>query len=355
MENKVNRILQDKINSLSTQELEALGQSYIGRYALVLYNQMFIVSKIIIYSTFVYSNGVDLNDEERDIRIGDKTLYFTLEKGEMFKLIDLAVEGDLLNVRQSDGSYSNLTIKELDLTHILLTDEYGVIPDKLMNFPISRKRMINAMLMGIGWLENRGLPQMPTQQAPAPTFTGNSSKILNYLQVPQQVSDNFPEDIKEFVAIIEGSQEIYSESVDSNQKEKLAELIVTWMRQLMEFLQTQNLGIYGNMNVKLEQQTLPKSDVHTLPPTPQPPTPPQTPPPAPPQRKPRTPKPKPEPPAPPTPPEPPTPSQHEHKPPFTKEELEDAIASAEIMAEIGDEDGIKDLKDLRSLYNRYYS
>jgi outer membrane biosynthesis protein TonB len=186
-----------------------------------------------------------------------------------------------------------------------------------------------------------------------PIFTGNSSKILNYLQVPQQVFDNFPEDIKEFVAIIEGSQEIYSESVDSNQKEKLAELIVTWMRQLMEFLQTQNLGIYGKMNVKLEQQTLPQNDVHALPPTPQPPT--QTPPPAPPQPKQRTPKPKPEPPAPPTPPEPPTPSQQEHQPPFTKEELEDAIASAEIMAEIGDEDGIKDLKDLRSLYNRYYS
>jgi len=353
MEDKINRILQDKINLLSIQELEALGQSYIGKYALVLKNQMLIVSKIIIYSTFVYSNGIDLNDEERDIRIGDKTLYFTLEKGEMFKLIDLAVEGDLINVRQSDGYYSNLTIKELDETHILLTDEYGVIPDKLMNFPISRKRMINPMLMGIGWLKNRGLPQMPTQQAPAPTFTGNSSKILNYLQVPQEVSDNFPEDIKEFVAIIEGSQEIYSESVDSNQKEKLAELIVTWMRQLMEFLQTQNLGIYGKMNVKLEQQTLPKNDIHALPPTPQPPT--QTPPPAPPQPKQRTPKPKPEPPAPPTPPEPPTPSQHEHKPPFTKEELEDAIASAEIMAEIGDEDGIKDLKDLRSLYNRYYS
>ena len=54
-------------------------------------------------------------------------------------------------------------------------------------------------------------------------------------------------------------------------------------------------------------------------------------------------------------PEPPTPPQEEHQPPFTKEELEDAIASAEIMAEVGDEDGIKDLQDLRSLYNRYYS
>ena len=67
------------------------------------------------------------------------------------------------------------------------------------------------------------------------------SKILEYLEIPDNVSDGFPEDIKEFVAIIEGSQEIYSETKDSSQKEKLAELIVTWMRQLMEFLKTQNL------------------------------------------------------------------------------------------------------------------
>ena len=352
-DNKVNRILQDKINLLSKQDLEALGQSYVGKYAFVLYNKLYKVSKIKSYSFDIATqNGLPNDEDWRDRKKGDNTIYFTLENDEDWELVDIAVVGDTLNVRDlRGGGYTNLEITFIDEKNLDFTDDRSFTP------PISRTRMITPMLMDIGWLENRGLPQMPTQQAPAPTFTSNSSKILNYLQVPQEVSDNFPEDIKEFVAIIEGSQEIYSESVDSNQKEKLAELIVTWMRQLMEFLQTQNLGIYGKMNVKLEQQTLPKNDEHTLPPTPQPPTPPQTPPPTPPPTPPhrKPPKPKPEPPAPPTPPEPPTPPQEEHQPPFTKEELEDAIASAEIMAEIGDEDGIKDLQDLRSLYNRYYS
>ena len=351
MENKVNRILQDKINLLSTQELEALGQFYIGKYAFIVWNKIFTVSKIIDYTIF-YPNGIDYDDDSRDRKIGDKTILFKFENNQSWELIDLAVVGDTLNVKDaSGGGYTNLEIAELTDTMIGFSDGTKFFLNKI------RKENIVPMLMDIGWLSGSALPQMPTQQASVPTFTGNSSKVLNYLQVPQQVSDNFPEDIKEFVAIIEGSQEIYSESVDSNQKEQLAELIVTWMRQLMDFLRTQNLGLYGNMNVKLEQQTLPQNDVHTLPPTPQPQTP-QPPTPQPPQSKPRTSKPKPEPPqppTPPTPPEPPTPPQQEHQPPFTKEELEDAIASAEIMAEIGDEDGIKDLQDLRSLYNRYYS
>jgi outer membrane biosynthesis protein TonB len=64
--------------------------------------------------------------------------------------------------------------------------------------------------------------------------------------------------VKEFVVLIDGSQDIYAESKDSSKKEKLADLIVGWVRQLMEYLMTQNLGLYANQNVKLEQQTLPQ-------------------------------------------------------------------------------------------------
>jgi outer membrane biosynthesis protein TonB len=84
------------------------------------------------------------------------------------------------------------------------------------------------------------------------------SKILEYLEISSEVSDKFPEDIKEFVVLIDGSQDIYAESKDSSKKEKLADLIVGWVRQLMEYLMTQNLGLYANQNVKLEQQTLPQ-------------------------------------------------------------------------------------------------
>lgn len=84
------------------------------------------------------------------------------------------------------------------------------------------------------------------------------SKILEYLEISSEVSDRFPEDVKEFVILIDGSQDIYAESKDSSKKEKLADLIVGWVRQLMEYLMTQNLGLYANQNVKLEQQTLPQ-------------------------------------------------------------------------------------------------
>ncbi len=370
MENKVNRILQDKINLLSKQDLEDLGKSYVGKYGLVLYDKMFLVSKIIDYSTFLNSNGFDYNDEERDRKIGDKSLYFTLEKGETFELIDLAVVGDTLNVKDSSGGgYQNYEIEKLDEKVISFSGNLGVQAEIKFSFPITRKSVIYPMLMDIGWLQNRGVAQQPiTQQASTtPTaFTTNASKILEYLQVSQEVSDGFPEDMKEFIAIIDGSQEIYAESKDSNKKEKLADLIVGWMRALMEFLKTQNLGIYALTNVRLEQQTLPQDQNPPTPPTP--PTPPQVQPPTPHQQQPPdsgTPPPpsggnppppsggNPPPPSPPTPPTPPPPN--EHKPPFTKEELEDAIASAEIMAEIGDEDGIRDLVELRDMYNRYYS
>lgn len=134
------------------------------------------------------------------------------------------------------------------------------------------------------------------------------SKILEYLKIPDSVSDGFPEDIKEFVAIIDGSQEIYAETEDSRQKEKLAELIVVWMRQLMEFLKTQKLGVYAESIVKVEEQSIPKPEPKAPepkspePPKPQPPKPK---PPRPEHKAPKPPKPQPPRPEPPKPPEPP--------------------------------------------------
>jgi len=344
MENKVNRILQDKINLLSKQELEALGQSYVGKYAFVIWNSMFIVSKIIDYSTFLYPNGLDFNDEERDRKIGDKTIYFTLEKGENFELVDFATLGDTINVRdKSGGGYSNVEITELNTT---LLDTYSQVDgSRLFNLPISRTRTITPMLMDIGWINNRNVGQQSISQqttfATNPTSTTpNKSNVLKYLGVSQEVSDGFPEDIKEFIEIIDGSQEIYAESKDSRKKEKLAELIVGWMRALMEFLKTQDLGMYAKTNVNLEQHSLPQEEIPQTQ---------QTPPSSPPPPSGGTP-----PPSGGTPPPSPPPPQDE-KPPYTKEELEDAIASADYMCEIGDGDACKDLVELRSIYNRYYS
>jgi hypothetical protein len=369
MENKVNRILQDKINLLSKQELEDLAESYLGKYAFILFDTklndgsstLFTVSKIVGYESLRswFPNGLDFDDKGRDRKIGDKTILFQLENGQSWELVDFATLGDTINVKDKSGDgYSNVEIIELNTT---LLDTYSQVDgSRLFNLPISRTRTITPMLMDIGWLKNRNVGQQSMSQqttfATNPTSTTpNKSNVLRYLGVSQEVSDGFPEDIKEFIEIIDGSQEIYAESKDSRKKEKLAELIVGWMRALMEFLKTQDLGMYAKSNVNLEQQTLPQNEI-----TPTPQTPPSggTPPPSggtpPPSGGTPPPSGGTPPPSGGTPPPSPPPPQDE-KPPYTKEELEDAIASADYMCEIGDEDACKDLAELRSIYNRYYS
>lgn len=168
---QINRIAQDKLNKLSEQELNELAKSYVGKTAIILDDGYdgHVFTKTMIIKEFApikeyFPDGFTVGFVEQkqyvDARVGDKTILFSgdlLDSTLTFQIQQLAVEGDELNVRQSDGSYSNLTIKELDETHILLTDEFGVIPDRLMNFPIARKSMITPMVMNIGALTDKPL------------------------------------------------------------------------------------------------------------------------------------------------------------------------------------------------------
>ena len=144
------------------------------------------------------------------------------------------------------------------------------------------------------------------------------SKILEYLKVPDTVSDGFPTDVKELVQLLDGMQEIYAESTNEAKKYQLSKAIVESMRILLSYLSTQNLGIYANMNVKAEQKSLPTTQQPPAPkqPKPQPPKPelpkPQPPKPEPP--KPQPPKPEPPKPQPPK-PEPPKPQPPKPEPP----------------------------------------
>jgi len=160
MDSKVNRILQQKINLLSKQELEALGQSYIGKYAFVIYDRIYKSSKIKSYSFDIATqNGLQSDEDWRDRKKGDKTIYFTLENDEDWELVDIAVIGDTLNVRDaSGGGYTNLEITNLTDTKIGFSD------GRNFTFPISRTSMITPMLMDLGWLNGTPLPQMSTQQ-----------------------------------------------------------------------------------------------------------------------------------------------------------------------------------------------
>jgi hypothetical protein len=130
-----------------------------------------------------------------------------------------------------------------------------------------------------------------------------NSKILEYLKISDAVSDKFPTDVKELVQLLDGMQEIYAESKNEAKKYQLSKAIVESMRILLSYLSTQNLGIYANMNVKAEQQSLPKQPEM---PKPQPPRPeqPKPQPPKPEQPKPQPPRPEPPKPQPPKPEQP---------------------------------------------------
>jgi hypothetical protein len=166
-----------------------------------------------------------------------------------------------------------------------------------------------------------------------------NSKILEYLKISDAVSDKFPTDVKELVQLLDGMQEIYAESKNEAKKYQLSKAIVESMRILLSYLSTQNLGIYANVNVKAEQQSLPKQPEMPKPqppkpeqPKPQPPKPeqpkpqppkPELPKPQPPRPEPPKPQPpRPEPPKPQPPkPEPPKPQPPKPEPPKPKKEL----------------------------------
>jgi hypothetical protein len=148
MAQEVNRFLQDKINLLSKQELEELGQSYIGKYAIVLYDSRFIVSKVVSLPRNIYPNGLDYNDDIRDRKKGDKTIIFKLENGEDWELVDIAKVGDSIIVReQNDNLYLNHTITFLDDKSMSISD------GRSFSIPISRKSFRTPMLMNIGWFD----------------------------------------------------------------------------------------------------------------------------------------------------------------------------------------------------------
>lgn len=171
------------------------------------------------------------------------------------------------------------------------------------------------------------------------------SKFLSYLSVSPEQYANFPDDLKEFVRLIDGSQELYSKSPEGVQKDKLGIVLVQWTTAVMKYLQQQDLGIYANKNVERENHSLPK-EVKPMkpeppqpePPKPEPPQPPKTetpppPPPDKPKRRERKPKETP----PPTPPDGGTPPPSD-EPAFTREEVEATLTGLEILALLGDEE-----------------
>jgi len=173
------------------------------------------------------------------------------------------------------------------------------------------------------------------------------SKILEYLKVPSEVSDKFPESTKEMIRLLDEIQRIYYNSPAGAKKQKLALLIVEYMRQLMAYLKGLDLGIYTKSVVTSAAPPSPTPEP-TLP-TPRPPVPQTEPTPMPPVTPEHDRNREPTPPSghgtiiitgTPIPPKPPQPEP-------TKEEIEQAIRALDILGKAGDADAKKAAATLR--------
>lgn len=183
------------------------------------------------------------------------------------------------------------------------------------------------------------------------------SKILDFLKVTPEERLRLSDKTKQYVKLLDGLQLVYSQSPDSSNKEKLAISIVELNNQLLRYLKTEKMGIYGEVKKPIEPK--PKgSEPKTSEPSPSQPKPPMPPPPMPkpPMPKPPMPtptsQPKPPMPTPPSQPKPPSQAEPKDKIKELKEkikQLDMTIKGLSILAQKGNEDAQKTVAGLKIL------
>jgi hypothetical protein len=153
MAQQINRTLQDKINKLNDAELNELGSSLVGKKVFILDDEYFYVDTVLNYTISTF----DWSPSNGNIK-GDKGIVLELKRN-FLNLLEVATEGDTLNVKSGDTFLQN--------TITLLNDEkIQFSGGRTFYFPISDalKDLIEPTLLDIGWLSRNSLPQMPTPQ-----------------------------------------------------------------------------------------------------------------------------------------------------------------------------------------------
>ena len=148
---KINRELQDKINLLTDDELEALGNDYIGKQALVVWDGNFHIDKIISYRLDTIAT------EYGGYEIGDLNIKFDFNDGRTLGLQDFAIVGDTLEVMEKGAINEKLMIAEIKTDGIINKIEFDngkKIDYGNMDTIIDK---VVPMVMDIGWLMNKEL------------------------------------------------------------------------------------------------------------------------------------------------------------------------------------------------------
>lgn len=145
----INRILQDKINLLTDDELEALGNDYIGKEGVVVWDENFNIAKIESFRLEV------MNTTYAGYEVGDKNIKFEFEDGRTLGLQDFAIVGDTLNVMDENESWENLMVAEIKSDGIINKIEFDNGRKIDYGNMDTLKGRVLPMVMDIGWLMNK--------------------------------------------------------------------------------------------------------------------------------------------------------------------------------------------------------
>jgi len=143
-----NEIRASVMNAVENSDLKIMGDYYVGKYALVIRNKMYIVKKIVSYSIETASIG-----NSRGIVKGSKQLIFKDYLGDSYNRYDLAFVGDVLFIEQgsifspNQNSFVGIDSIDFDIEEVLLSngtklttplfDKQG-LPDHLYSIPDSQ-------------------------------------------------------------------------------------------------------------------------------------------------------------------------------------------------------------------------
>jgi hypothetical protein len=150
----INRVLQDKINLLSDDELEALGKDYIGKQCIVLWDNNFHIETIKSFEVKPFDYNMGEN------RVGDKNILFETENemfnkvyGRFLNLLDFAIVGDTLNVMDKDEFWQNLMIAEIKTDGIINKIEFDNGEKIEYGNTDNISDRVLPKVMDIGWLD----------------------------------------------------------------------------------------------------------------------------------------------------------------------------------------------------------
>lgn len=126
MANKVFRLVQDKLNRLTTTQLERYGQELSGQLAIIIFDKEYKIVEatlqpgIITFTAIDYKHNKKIFDE-RARQIGDKSIMFDVRHKtspyhyESWERIDLAFEGDYILYKDEYAKITEITDKKFSI------------------------------------------------------------------------------------------------------------------------------------------------------------------------------------------------------------------------------------------------